>query len=126
MRSIWNPSFLIAGLKYRSSLFRLLKMEISFETVDSRDMAKIKYVKTNELTNKPVPLQYIGKAYNHDGFIQLISQELYDSCLPPVPNQVIFDYFIQASDLPFAHVDSFYNVLPQFGDPGSYRIILTH
>ena len=125
MRSIWNPSFLIAGLEIPVQLIpAVTKSKISFETVDSRDMTKIKFVNTNELTNQPVPLQYIGKAYNHNGFIHFISRELYDSCLPPVSNQVIFDYFIQASDLPFAHVDSFYNVLPQFGEELNYSYVL--
>ena len=92
--------------------------------IDSRDKAKIRLIKINEATNQPVPQQYIGKGYMKGEEKILVSPELIASCLPPVSNQVVFDYFLTEWDLPYMRVETFYHVMPVVGEELNYAYML--
>ena len=125
MNSIWNPILVINGLLVPVQLFSASqKSKVSFEMIDSRDKAKIRMIRTNEITNQPVPQQYIGKGWQRDNERILIPAELIASCLPPVSNQIVFGYFINNRDLPPMRVDTFYYVLPLPGEEMNYALVL--
>ena len=125
MKSIWNPILVINGLLVPVQLFSAVqKSKVSFEMIDSRDKAKIRLIKTNELTNQPVPQQFIGKGYQLENERILVPPDLIASCLPPVSNEIVFGYFIDSWELPYTRVDSFYYVLPVPGEEMNYALVL--
>jgi DNA end-binding protein Ku len=125
MNSIWNPILVINGLLVPVQLFSATqKSKVSFEMIDSRDKAKIRLIRTNELTNQPVPQQYIGKGYQKENERILVPPDLIASCLPPVSNEIVFGYFIDSWELPYTRIDSFYYVLPQVGEEMNYALVL--
>jgi DNA end-binding protein Ku len=125
MQSIWNPVLVINGLLVPVQLFSATqKSKVSFEMIDSRDKAKIRLIKTNEATNQPVPQQFIGKGYQKENERILVSPDLIASCLPPVSNEIVFGYFINAWDLPHTRIDTFYHVLPAKGEELNYAVVL--
>jgi DNA end-binding protein Ku len=125
MQSIWNPILVINGLLVPVQLFSAVqKSKVSFEMIDSRDKAKVRLIKTNEATNQPVPQQFIGKGWQKENERILVPPELIASCLPPVSNEIVFGYFINAWDLPYTRIDTFYHVLPQKGEELNYAVVL--
>ncbi len=133
MQSIWNPILVIGTLRVPVQLFSAVqKSKVSFEMIDSRDKAKIRMIKTNENTGEPVPQQFIGKGYvpdrdaiNHGSTERiLVPPDLIASCLPPVSNEIVFGYFINARDLPYMRIETFYHVLPMKGEELNYAIVL--
>jgi DNA end-binding protein Ku len=125
MNSIWNPVLVINGLLVPVQLFSAVqKSKVAFEMIDSRDKAKIRLIKTNELTNQPVPQQFIGKGYQKENERILVPPDLIALCLPPVSNEIVFGYFIDSWELPYTRVDSFYYVLPVQGEEMNYALVL--
>jgi DNA end-binding protein Ku len=125
MNSIWNPILVINGLVVPVQLFSAVqKSKVSFEMIDSRDKAKIRLIRTNEITNQPVPQQFIGKGYQRDEERILVAPDLIASCLPPVSNQIVFGYFIDSWELPYTRIDSFYYALPMPGEEMNYALVL--
>ena len=92
--------------------------------IDSLDKAKIRLIKTNEITNQPVPQQYIGKGYQKETERILVSPELINSCLPPVSNEIVFSYFIDSWELPYIRIETFYWALPMKGEELNYALVL--
>ena len=125
MNSIWNPTLVINGLLVPVQLFNLArKSKIALEMFDSRDMNRITMPRKNPKTNQPVPAQFIGKCYNDNGVCTLVSPELIAQCLPPVSNQVVFDYFIDGSAVSYSRIETFYAALPVPGDGLNYALVL--
>ncbi len=138
MKSIWNPILVIDTLRVPVQFFSAVqKSKVSFEMIDSCDKAKIRMIKTNENTGEPVPQQFIGKGFLPEGRDAkscvskscvseriLVPPDLIASCLPPVFNEIIFDCLINAWDLPFTRIETFYHILPMKGEELNYTILL--
>jgi DNA end-binding protein Ku len=125
MLSIWNCSLLINGLEVPVKLLSATQNSRPvFEMVDSRDMAKIRNIHTNEKTGIPVPQAYIGKSYGEGENKILVSPEMIESCLPTKSNQLIFNYFVDLMRFPSHYVDTFYYLDPVAGDELNYALLL--
>ena len=125
MNSIWNPILVINGLLVPVQLFSAVqKSKVSFEMIDSRDKAKVRLIKTNEVTNQPVPQQFIGKGYQLENERILVPPDLIASCLPPVSNEIVFGYFITAGNCLTPVLIHFIMSCRQKGEELNYAVVL--
>jgi DNA end-binding protein Ku len=121
MKSIWNPIISICGLTFSCNMFSALtSTKIPLELVDVRDLAKIRFLKVNEITGEVVPPEFIGKALRMDDGIKLVPQNILNALTPVNSKEIIFENFVNISDLPHSKVEKFYWLLPSAKSETNY------
>jgi DNA end-binding protein Ku len=114
MKSLWNCTLKVGGLSVPVKLYSATRQSNPpFELVDSRSMSKIRVLKLNKDTGEPVPGENIGKAYNLNGSLVPVTNDLIRSCIPEKNSILDFSYFVYLYDIPPVCFDNFYYLLPE-------------
>jgi DNA end-binding protein Ku len=122
MKSLWNISLIIGSLILPVKVFGATKKtNPEFEMVDSRDLTKIKFIRCNAETGEIVPNEFIGKAYNEEGQLIPVTEDLIKSCLPGKINHLSFDQFFLSFELPPIYHKNFYILCPDPADANSSK-----
>jgi DNA end-binding protein Ku len=125
MKSIWNPTFIVAGLEVKVHFVLCsIPSKPSAKLIDIRDKSPIKFLKVNSLNNEPVDPQFIYKAYEHEGNLIPVSPEELNDLKPSPSNQIIFNRFIDPVDISFHRIENSWFCFPQKDDEANYKLLL--
>ena len=117
MKSIWNCQLVVNGLVIPVQCFAgSNKTGLKFVQVDTRDNSRIALFRKSRTSGAVVDPEFLGRAFEFNGSLLPVSDELYDSCLPPVTNQLILDHFVSFFIFPPCYVQNFYWCVPQSAD----------
>jgi len=100
------------------------KFDIQFKLVDSRDQAKIRYVRVNEQTGEEVPWKDIAKAYQYedDSYVVLSEEEL-KSMVSKNSKTVNIEGFINQGSLDCMDFEKPYYLVPDKKNDKGYVIL---
>jgi DNA end-binding protein Ku len=125
MKSIWNPELIVAGLSVPVQMFSSVESsKPSAVLIDSRDKARIRYQKINEISGAVVPGEFIVKAFEKDGVLYPVPQNELDDLKPIPSKQIVFGQFIENFDLDPRRVETFYWLMPQKEWEINYSLLL--
>ena len=95
MKSLWNCDLVVNGLVIPVQAFAgSNKTGLKFVQVDTRDNSRIALFRKSRASGAVVDPEFLGRAFELNGSLLPVPNELYDSCLPPVTNQLIINHFV--------------------------------
>ncbi|MCU1395341.1 MAG: end-binding protein Ku [Ilumatobacteraceae bacterium] len=113
-RSIWTGSITIGMLNIPVKLVSAVKRQsISFNQVDDRSGARIRYQKVAEATDELVEPEHIKKGFDlGGGHYVLIEDDDLKPLAPAKSKEIGIDTFVPAEQIPAAMYESSYIMLP--------------
>jgi DNA end-binding protein Ku len=125
MRPIWTGLISFGLVNIPVVLYSAeKKFDIQFKLIDSRDHAKIRYVRVNEETGEEVPWSEIAKGYeyNHHDFVVLKDTQL-KSLAGEQSKTIDLISFVNQSDLKSIYFERPYYLLPDKKGTKGYVIL---
>lgn len=110
MRPIWNGTIAFGLVNIPIKLYSAISnSSLDLDMLDSRDHAKIRYLRFNEKTHKEVPYEKIVKGYLiKDNYVILEDQDFEDAS-PEKTKTIDIQNFVKASDInPMLFETSYY------------------
>jgi len=100
------------------------RADVSFHLMDSRDSARIRYQRVNELTGDEVPWDNIVKGYEYsDGNYIVLSDEDLQSAAPEMTRQIEIEQFVNLADIGVTLFDRPYVLVPERGGEKGYALL---
>ena len=125
MRSIWKGSLGFGLVSIPVKLYSAVeKSSLSFDMLDSRDHARIRYQRVNENTHKEVPYEKIVKGYKlDDGYVVLDEQDFADAA--PEKSKVIeIESFVDIADVDPIYYETSYYTEPDTKNNKAYALLI--
>lgn len=120
-RPIWNGFISFGLVNIPVVLYPAEKrFDIKFKLIDSRDNAKVRYVRVNENTGEEVPWNQIAKGYEYDeGDFVVLKEEDFKAIAGDANKTINIDNFVNKSSLDHMDFDKPYYLVPdKKGDKG--------
>src|SRR5690606_18192721 len=87
--------------------------DLSFRLLDSKNQARIRYERVNEVTGEEVPWDRIVKAYEfEDGNYVMLTEEDFERAAVEQTKSVDIEDFVDAQDIPIPFFDKPYYLVP--------------
>lgn len=100
------------------------RADISFHLMDSRDSARIRYQRVNELTGDEVPWDNIVKGYEYsDGNYIVLSEEDLEHAAPEMTKRIEIEQFVDLTDIGVTLFDKPYVLVPEPGGEKGYALL---
>lgn len=100
------------------------RSELHFHMIDSRNKARIRYQRVNELTGEEVPMSEIVKGYEYDdGNYVLLSDEDFEQASPEATKTVQIEDFVELDSIPKAYFEKPYFLAPGKGGEKGYVLL---
>ena len=120
-RAIWKGYISFGLVNIPVELYPSEQSEkLKFHLLDSKNQARIKYKRINEITGKEVPWEQITKAYEYekDNYV-LIDDKDFEEAASDKIDAIEISEFIPAKQLDFLYLKKPYYAVPgKFGDKG--------
>lgn len=125
MKPIWNGAISFGLVNIAVSLMSAEEpKELSFNLMDARDHAKIRYRRVNEDTGKEVAWEDIVKAYEFsDGSYVVVTDEDFEKADPKAAKTVDIEAFIDADELNLMYLEKPYYIQPNKGAEKAFVLI---
>jgi DNA end-binding protein Ku len=99
------------------------KADISFNMIDSRNSARVRYERVNEETGEEVPWDKIVKGYEYeDGQYVLFSEDELQNASPEMTRTIEIEQFVDLADIDLRYFDRPYVLAP--GNKGEKGYVL--
>lgn len=125
-RAIWKGAITFGLVNVPVNLYSAEKTggDISFHMLDSRNQARVRYERVNEVTGEEVPWAKIVKAYemSDDNFV-IISEEEFDKVAPEYTRTVDVSDFVNLEDIEPTYFSKPYYLVPQKGAEKGYVLL---
>jgi DNA end-binding protein Ku len=100
------------------------RSELHFHMIDSRNRARIRYQRVNEVTGEEVPMSEIVKGYEYDdGNYVLLSDEDFEQASPEATKTVQIEDFVELDSIPKAYFEKPYFLAPGKGGEKGYVLL---
>ena len=125
MRAIWTGTIGFGLVSIPVKLYTAVESsELSFDMLDRRDHARIRYSRVNENSKKEVPFDLIVKGYLlRDDYVIVEKSDL-DKVAPEKTKEINIDSFIDLSDVNPMYFEKAYYTVPQTKNNKSYALLL--
>jgi DNA end-binding protein Ku len=113
-RPTWKGNISFGLVNIPVSLFPGEKRtDLSFRLLDSKNQARIRYERVNEVTGEEVPWDRIVKAYEfEDGNYVMLTEEDFERAAVEQTKSVDIEDFVDAQDIPIPFFDKPYYLVP--------------
>lgn len=100
------------------------RSDIRFHMIDSRNSARVRYERVNEVTGAEVPWDKIVKGYEYDGgnYVVLNEKEM-ELALPELTKTIEIEQFVDPAQIDVLYYDRPYYVLPGKGGEKGYVLL---
>lgn len=113
-RPIWKGSISLGLVNIPVALMPAeRRSDLKFSLVDSRDLAKVRYQRVNEVTGEEVPWDRIAKGYEYDGdHFVLMTDEDFEKAEAGTGENIDIEDFVDREEIPFLYFDKPYYLEP--------------
>lgn len=100
------------------------RADLSFRMLDSRNQARVRYERVNELTGEEVPWDQIVKAYEYDdGNYVLLEEEDFAKAAVEATKSVEIEAFVDLTAINYGYFDKPYYLVPENKGEKGYVIL---
>ena len=125
MRAIWTGTIGFGMVYIPVKLYTAVESsELSFDMLDSRDHARIRFSRINENTHKQVPFDQIVKGYLLDDQYVIVDKEDLDKVAPEKTKEINIEGFVNLADVDPMYFEKSYYTAPESGKNKSYALLL--
>src|SRR5215813_1108253 len=113
-RPIWKGHISFGLVNIPISLYSAEdRTDLSFQLLDSRDHAHVRYHRVNEVTGEEVPWDRIVKGYEYDdGNYVLLSEEELENASPELTKTIEIEQFVDVADIDIRYFERPYMLVP--------------
>jgi len=125
IRAIWTGTISFGLVSVPIKLYTAVEhSELSFDLLDSRDHARIRYSRINEHTKKEVPFDQIVKGYKLNDHYVIVEKEDLERVAPEKTKDIKVEGFIDLADVNPIYFEKSYYTAPQTRNNKSYALLL--
>lgn len=124
-RPVWNGSITFGLVNVPVRLYSAeSKNDLHFHLIDSRNHARVRYERVNEVTGEEVPWNQIIKGYEYDdGNYVLLQQEEFEKASVRMSKTIDIEGFVDVNAVPLTYYDRPYFVEPAKGAEKGYVLL---
>lgn len=124
-RPVWNGTISFGLIAIPVKLFHAVrKKSISFNQLDERNLARIRYRKVNADTGDEVTEQHIVKGYEiSKGRYVIIDPDELEPFMPAVSKTVDLEEFVDLDEIDPVYFDTAYHLAPDVNNPKPYVLL---
>jgi DNA end-binding protein Ku len=113
-RAIWKGHISFGLVNVPVTLYSAeQKTDLSFSLVDSRNQARVRYQRVNELTGEEVPWEDVAKAFEYDdGNYLLLSKEDFEKVAVEASKTIEIEDFVEQKAVDYVYFDKPYILEP--------------
>ena len=125
MRAIWTGTLGFGLVSIPIKLYSAVEQsELSFDMLDSRDHARIRFSRINERTKKEVPFDQIVKGYKLNDEYVIVDKSDLEKVAPEKTKEINIEGFIDLADVNPMYFEKSYYTTPQTKNNKSYALLL--
>src|SRR3569833_2331993 len=125
IRAIWTGTISFGLVSVPIKLYTAVEhSELSFDLLDSRVYARIRYSRINEHTKKEVPFDQIVKGYKLNDHYVIVEKEDLERVAPEKTKDIKVEGFIDLADVNPIYFEKSYYTAPQTRNNKSYALLL--
>jgi DNA end-binding protein Ku len=125
MRAIWTGTLGFGLVSIPIKLYSAVeRSELSFDMLDSRDHARIRFSRINEHTKKEVPFDQIVKGYKLNDQYVIVEKSDLEKVAPEKTKEINIDGFVDLADVNPMYFEKSYYTAPQAKNNKSYALLL--
>jgi DNA end-binding protein Ku len=124
-RPIWKGHISFGLVNVPITLFPAeQRADLSFHLVDTRNSARVRYERVNEVTGAEVPWNKIVKGYEfNDGNYVLLSDKELEGASPELTKTIDIETFVDLEDIDVRYFDKPYYLVPGKGGEKGYVLL---
>jgi len=124
-RPIWKGHISFGLVNVPVTLFGAEnRNDVSFHLLDSRDSARVRYERINELTGEEVPWNKIIKGYEYsDGNYVLLKEEELERAQAELTKTIEIEQFVKLEEIDVRYFDKPYYLVPAKGGAKGYVLL---
>src|SRR6187402_1395618 len=124
MRPIWTGSLTFGLVNIPVKLVTAVREStLSFDMLDSKDFAHIRYKRVNENTGKEVPFERIVKGYDLNGKYVTLEKEDFEMADMKKSKMIELDHFVDAAEIGTIYYEQPYYMIPDKGSEKAYALL---
>ncbi len=124
MKSVWRGELGFGLVNIPVKLYSAIQQKnLELEMLDRRDMAKIRFLRVNELTGEVVGNENIGRAYNLDGRYILLDNADFEAASPGKTGVIELTRFISEKEIDSIYYDKSWYVEPEIEGEQAYALL---
>ena len=125
MRAIWTGTLGFGLVSIPIKLYSAVeRSELSFDMLDSRDHARIRFSRINEHTKKEVPFDQIVKGYKLNDQYVIVEKSDLEKVAPEKTKDISIEGFVDLTDVNPMYFEKSYYTAPQTKNNKSYALLL--
>ena len=125
MRAVWTGTVGFGLVSIPVKLYSAVESsELSFDLLDSRDHARIRYSRINEHTKKEVPFDQIVKGYKLNDNYVVVEKEDMEKVAPEKTKQINIEGFVELAEVNPIYFEKSYYTAPQEKKNKSYALLV--
>jgi DNA end-binding protein Ku len=124
-RPIWKGHITFGLVNVPAGLYSAENRgDLHFNLVDSRNHARVRYERVNEVTGEEVPWSEVVKAYEYDGgsFV-LLGEQDFKSAAAEMTKTIEIEHFVDEAEIDAIYFDRPYLLVPEKGGEKGYVIL---
>lgn len=124
-RPIWTGHLRFGLVQIPVSLHSAEKRsDLQFHLLDSRDLARVRYERINEVTGAEVPWQEVVRGYEYDDDnLVVLKPEDFKRAAPEATQSVEIEDFVPAGAIPFPYFERPYFLVPERHGEKGYALL---
>ncbi|MEO8377316.1 MAG: Ku protein [Candidatus Sumerlaeota bacterium] len=124
-RPVWKGTISFGLVSIPVTLYSAeISSDLRFNLLDSRDKAKVRYERLNEVTGEEVPWNNIVKGYEYEkGHYVLMRDEDFKRAAVEATKTVEIEDFVDEGDIPSVYFDKPYFLIPGKGGDKGYALL---
>lgn len=125
MRSIWKGSLGFGLVSIPVKLYSAVQTSsLDFDMLDSRDHARIRYMRVNEHTHKEVPYDKIVKGYKLNDEYVIMDDHDFEDAAPEKSKVITIESFVDVADVNPMFYETSYYTEPDTKNNKAYALLL--
>lgn len=124
MRPIWTGSLTFGLVNIPVKLVTAVRdSSLSFDMLDSKDFARIRYKRVNENSGKEVPFERIVKGYDLNGKYVTLEKQDFELADVKKSKMIELDHFVDAAEIGTIYYEQPYYMIPDEGSAKAYALL---
>ncbi len=125
MRSIWKGSIGFGLVSIPIKLYSAIESSsLNFDMLDSRDHARIRYLRVNEHTHKEVPYEKIVKGYKLNDDYVVVDEKDFEDAAPEKSKVIEIESFVDIADVNPMYYETSYYCEPDTKNNKAYALLV--
>ncbi len=125
MRSIWKGSIGFGLVSIPVKLYSAVQTSsLDFDMLDSRDHARIRYMRVNEHTHKEVPFDKIVKGYKLNDDYVIVDDKDFEEAAPEKSKVIEIESFVDIGDVNPMYYETSYYCEPETKNNKAYALLV--